>query len=130
MATARNHCSYCWGFFFGGVLALLDALYYFFLWLLGNGYVSFETIDRLTALEQIEATSVFWRAWAALHVPVDMIFGPYLFTYFRAHGGGLSAIISETIYFILCFVQMFIVGFLIGMLLKKATQGKDSKGSK
>jgi hypothetical protein len=78
-------------------------------------------IDQLPVLEQVGAQGAISRVWATLHAPIDTIFGPYLFTYFRAHGGGFPTVLSEVTYFLLCFVQMFVVGFLIGILLEKLT---------
>lgn len=105
-------------------LALLDVLFLAVLWLIAGGYVSLGTMDQMPVLEQVRARGAITRVWATLHAPVDTIFGPYLFPYFRAHGGGLATMLSEVSYFVLCIAQMFVAGFLIGVVVAKVVNSQ------
>jgi hypothetical protein len=115
----RQHHPYRWRVMLGGGLVLLDALFFSVLWLIGQGYIALGPVDPPPSLQEIEARSAIWRVWGVLHVPVDKLFGPYLFPYFRAHGGGLPDLLSYIAYVALCFGQMFLVGFVLGVVVEK-----------
>lgn len=103
-------------FLIGLFFMAADMLFFAVMWLAGRGYIEMEpwTVDKM-----FEGGSTTARIWNLLHAPVNEVFGPLLFPYFRAHGGDLPTILGETAYFILCFLQMFVAGYLVGMLIRR-----------
>lgn len=90
-----------------------DVLIYSVSWLNGSGYVE---VDLDTNLR---VSAFLGRTWDVLHAPVNQVFGPLIFPYYRTDSDDLASLWSMRIYVLLCLLQMFVVGFVVGVLVRK-----------
>ena len=98
-----------WGIAF----AFIDILFLIIYTEIGNGHInppdwlggSWLVMGELSRVAKI------------IHLPVDSVFGPHLFPYFRSHGGGVAGDFAWTLYLLLCIAWAFLLGVLFRSLI-------------
>lgn len=102
------------GMIFALSFLLVDMLIYGISWLIGSsGYVE---IDLKTNLQ---VSSYIGRVWDVIHAPVNEIFGPLIYPYYKTDSNDFVSVLAVKIYIFLCFLQMFVVGFILGKIAEK-----------
>lgn len=103
----------------GGLLVGVDAIFFAFYWgITGGEYFELET--RL----------LIAHVWNVIHAPINNVFGPLVFPFFRSHADDLSTFVGMLPYLILCFMQMFVIGMLIGEIVHIGSRGSGEEKNK
>lgn len=110
------------GIIFALSFLLVDMLFYGIFWLAGSSnYIH-------TSLElNLRINSFLASVWNIIHAPVNTIFGPLIFPYYRTDSNDLMSLWSVRIYLSLCFLQMFGIGFITGKVVEKILRRNEHR---